>query len=197
MTINTSIISKLQDEAFGKTSNLGDARVLAVDEKYIKSFYPMKGQVPALKRADNALKADVDLFVKIMELQNAINTSNSTKRSLSPKGISVYDFDDTLAFSKSKIIVTMPSGKVTRITPAKFATDATKLEKQGAQFDFSELAMEMAQIDDGIGDIRAQLREDMGKHHSEVQNQMLVMPLENYDAGSAVATTTISLILTP
>ena len=48
------------------------------------------------------------------------------------------------------------------------------------QFDFSELAMEMAQIDDGIGDIRAQMREDMGKHHSEVQNKMLVMPLEYY-----------------
>ena len=62
------------------------------------------------------------------------------------------------------------------------------------QFDFSELAMEMAQIDDGIGDIRAQLREDMGKHHAEVQNQMLVMPLENYDAGSAVATSTVANI---
>ena len=62
------------------------------------------------------------------------------------------------------------------------------------QFDFSELAMEMAQIDDGIGDIRAQLREDMGKHHAEVQNAMLVMPLENYDAGSAVATTTVANI---
>ncbi len=48
------------------------------------------------------------------------------------------------------------------------------------QFDFSELAMEMAQIDDGIGDIRAQMREDMGKHHAEVQNKMLVMPLEHY-----------------
>ena len=48
------------------------------------------------------------------------------------------------------------------------------------QFEFSELAMEMAAIDDGIGDIRAQLREDMGKHHSEVQNAMLVMPLEHY-----------------
>ena len=62
------------------------------------------------------------------------------------------------------------------------------------QFDFSELAMEMAAIDDGIGDIRAQLREDMGKHHAEVQNAMLVMPLENYDAGSAVATTTVANI---
>ena len=48
------------------------------------------------------------------------------------------------------------------------------------QFEFSELAMEMAQIDDGIGDIRAQMREDMGKHHAEVQNKMLVMPLEFY-----------------
>ena len=48
------------------------------------------------------------------------------------------------------------------------------------QFDFSELAMEMAAIDDGIGDIRAQMREDMGKHHAETQNKMLVMPLEFY-----------------
>tara|TARA_R100000278_G_scaffold123273_1_gene112571 strand:+ start:4795 stop:6129 length:1335 start_codon:yes stop_codon:yes gene_type:complete len=48
------------------------------------------------------------------------------------------------------------------------------------QFDFSELAMEMAQIDDGIGDIRAQMREDMGKHHAEAQNLMLVSPLEAY-----------------
>ena len=57
------------------------------------------------------------------------------------------------------------------------------------QFSFSELAMEMAQIDDGIGDIRAQLREDMGKHHAEVQNQMLVMPLEAYDPKTAYDTT--------
>jgi hypothetical protein len=48
------------------------------------------------------------------------------------------------------------------------------------QFNFSELAMEMAAIDDGIGDIRAQMREDMGKHHAEVQNKMLTMPLEVY-----------------
>ena len=54
------------------------------------------------------------------------------------------------------------------------------------QFDFSELAMEMAQIDDGIGDIRAQMREDMGKHHAESQNLMLMAPLEAY--GDTAAT---------
>jgi hypothetical protein len=48
-------------------------------------------------------------------------------------------------------------------------------------FDFSELSMEMAKIDDGVGDIRAIVREDMGKFHAEVQSKMLLTPLENYD----------------
>ena len=56
------------------------------------------------------------------------------------------------------------------------------------QFSFSELSMEMAAIDDGIGDIRAQLREDMGKHHAEAQNSMLVMPLEFYSPTTAYGT---------
>jgi hypothetical protein len=48
-------------------------------------------------------------------------------------------------------------------------------------FEFSELALEMAKIDDGVGDLRSLIREDMGKHHAEVQNKMLLMPLEAYD----------------
>ncbi len=55
------------------------------------------------------------------------------------------------------------------------------------QFDISELAMELAQIDDGLGDIRAIIREDMGKAHAEAQNKMLVMPLEFYGEVSALA----------
>ena len=52
-------------------------------------------------------------------------------------------------------------------------------------FEFSELGMELAAIDDGVGDIRAIIREDMGKHHAETQSRMLVMPFENYDDGTA------------
>ena len=44
-------------------------------------------------------------------------------------------------------------------------------------FGYSEVAAEMAKIDDGIGDIRNIVREDMGKFHAEVQSKMLVMPL--------------------
>ena len=52
------------------------------------------------------------------------------------------------------------------------------------QFDYSELAAEMAKIDDGVGDLRALIREDMGKFHAEIQSKMIVMPLEHYDSSS-------------
>jgi len=55
------------------------------------------------------------------------------------------------------------------------------------QFDISELAMEMAQIDDGLGDIRSIIREDMGKAHAEAQNKMLLMPLGAYGEAAALA----------
>ena len=55
------------------------------------------------------------------------------------------------------------------------------------QFDISELAMEMAQIDDGLGDIRAIIREDMGKAHAEAQNKMLLMPVQVYGEVAALA----------
>ena len=54
-------------------------------------------------------------------------------------------------------------------------------------FSFSELAIEMAKIDDGVGDIRALIREDMAKHHAEVQNKMLLMPLQQYNAHDTAA----------
>ena len=57
------------------------------------------------------------------------------------------------------------------------------------KFEFSELAMELAAIDDGVGDIRAIIREDMGKHHAEVQNKMLLTPLETYSAAGITGLT--------
>ena len=67
------------------------------------------------------------------------------------KGISVFDFDDTLAKTKSKVIAKVdvyeegwlwgyygPKTRTLKLTPAEFAKDAALLEKMGAIFDFSE-----------------------------------------------------------
>ena len=60
------------------------------------------------------------------------------KASKKIKGISVFDFDDTLAFSKSMVIVNLSNGTTQKITPAEFASEAELLEENGAEFDFSE-----------------------------------------------------------
>ena len=71
----------------------------------------------------------------------------SKARTLNPpkKGISVFDFDDTLAKTKEKVTVYMPyyaPGSTTEatmeLTPAEFAEQAQDLESMGASFDFSQ-----------------------------------------------------------
>ena len=41
-------------------------------------------------------------------------------------------------------------------------------------FDMSEVAVFLADKDDGMGDIRSVLKEEMGKHHAEMVNKMLL-----------------------
>ena len=53
------------------------------------------------------------------------------------KGISVFDFDDTLAKTKEKVIVNKKDGSTVEISAAKFAETAGELETDGATFDFS------------------------------------------------------------
>ena len=54
------------------------------------------------------------------------------------KGISVWDFDDTLATTKSNVLYTMPDGTEGTLTAEQFAKQGEDLLDQGAEFDFSE-----------------------------------------------------------
>ena len=75
----------------------------------------------------------IDMLAKIDKAVALSKTANRPK-----KGISVFDFDDTLAQTKSMIIVTMPNGKTSKINATEFAAKSEQLELQGATFDFSE-----------------------------------------------------------
>ena len=75
--------------------------------------------------------------------QKAIDNGRSTKFSKSPKKIRVFDFDDTLARTKSNVLYTMPDGSKGKIDAATFAKDAGKMEAEGAVFDFSEFSKVM------------------------------------------------------
>ena len=142
-SIGTEVLSAIQDDVHGITSSLGDLRIFAIPENQIKSFYPTQGNIQAFSRGQRELetyldKLSLNKLSEIQSKQQAIDNSRKRSYSINPNGISVYDFDDTLAFSDSKIIVTMPNGKVKKITPAQFAAQDETLKAQGATFDFSE-----------------------------------------------------------
>ena len=50
----------------------------------------------------------------------------------------VFDFDDTLARTKSKVKYTMPDTSTGELTAEEFAKEGTNLEDLGAKFDFSD-----------------------------------------------------------
>ncbi|GAF86448.1 unnamed protein product, partial [marine sediment metagenome] len=81
-------------------------------------------QVPNQEILDNLGNAD-------QAMANARNPEAPAKK------IRVFDFDDTLARSNSKVLYEMPDGAEGSLNATQFAERAGELEAQGATFDFS------------------------------------------------------------
>ena len=120
-------------------------------------FRQIKGEITP-KQA----KAEMDSYLKLVTPKKSIKYSTSKKQNESnkeylqrmkkldkalevardpnapEKGISIFDFDQTLANTKEKVIVTTPDGKTKKIGAQEFAEKAAELEEQGAEFDFKE-----------------------------------------------------------
>lgn len=79
------------------------------------------------KRSKNAVKA--------------VSLANNAKTPV--KGISVWDFDDTLAKTKSNVLYTMPNGTKGKLTAEEFAKTGDRLANEGAVYDFSEFSKVM------------------------------------------------------
>jgi hypothetical protein len=86
-----------------------------------------------VKASDNAVNG----------IKNDIKTKaivNSFKLSKTAKGISVFDFDDTVGLTKSNVLYTMPDGTKGKLNGAEFAAQGSSLLEAGAEFDFSEFS---------------------------------------------------------
>ena len=152
--ISTSLISvetgKTISEELG-IDEKGRATNKNIETSKQKAFN--KNPKSKFSKAANIPKLINDLNNYDKALRNARNL-NAPK-----KGISIFDFDDTLATSKSKVIVTV-DGKTKKITPAEFAKQHSKLEEQGAQFDFSEFNKV---VDGKPGPLAAKLKKAIDK----------------------------------
>ena len=145
-TLGTELFSAIQDDALGTTSKLGDFRGLTVDTGSYNTFLTSEGiqAIEYIKRQNLSIEFINEVISKT-NVDNYINNQNKTDAlsiALDPntdvKGISVFDFDDTLAQTKSNVLYTLPDGTTGKIDATQFAAQSAELETRGAKFDFSE-----------------------------------------------------------
>jgi hypothetical protein len=75
-----------------------------------------------------------------LQINNSTAIERSLMRSKENKGISVLDFDDTLARTKSNVLYTMPDGERGKLNAEEFAKSGQDYLDRGAVFDFSEFS---------------------------------------------------------
>jgi hypothetical protein len=92
----------------------------------------------------NIPESRISYVKNIPNIKKNNNTSevitNSAKLSKAAKGISVFDFDDTVGLTKGSVLYTMPNGKKGKLNAEEFAKNGSKLLNEGAEFDFSEFS---------------------------------------------------------
>ena len=107
-----------------KSGKLTAYEALDPDQKFI-----VMQEVPG----SPIVKQTIDLMATSDEAIKFSRNADAPK-----KGISVWDFDDTLATTKSNVLYTMPDGTEGTLTAEQFAKQGELLLEEGAVFDFSE-----------------------------------------------------------
>ena len=97
-----------------------------IDAEYMRSL--MDQNHPSVKMSRSPKQTQT--------IAEAVSFSRSTNNET--KGISVLDFDDTLATTKSNVLFTAPDGTTGKLTAEEFARRGSNLLEQGYVFDFSE-----------------------------------------------------------
>jgi len=90
-----------------------------------------------LKVAASVPGTPVENTIAIMKMSDTA-IDNARDADADSKGISVWDFDDTLATTKSNVLYIMPDGTEGVLNAEQFAKRGDELLQQGAEFDFSE-----------------------------------------------------------
>mgnify|MGYP003146361717 CR=1 FL=1 len=83
-------------------------------------------------------KFSKDNFTSERIIDDAVLFSRSSKNK--PKGITILDFDDTLATTKSMINFTRPDGTKGKLNAEQYAATYEELAAKGYEFDFSEFS---------------------------------------------------------
>ncbi len=143
-TKNNPNIIEVQNKLVEEVQNKDNTVTSKVAQERINTFEPIgikqsKAGKLNVKNLGDKVSADQSI-VKQTETLSNYDKALSLGRNLNTpaKGISVFDFDDTLAKTKEKVLYTKLDGSQGSLTAQQFAEQATDLESNGVTFDFSE-----------------------------------------------------------
>ena len=152
--------SKFRDrkKVDAKTMGLGDKKMYYIQKSRMRNMYDILANKPsaesladrvALENANEELrvgnakraKDKISLPEQTKKFKNYDKALKMANRLNAPeKGISILDFDDTLAKTTSKVRYTLPDGTKGKINATDFAAKSAALEAAGAKFDYSEFS---------------------------------------------------------
>jgi len=141
----TKHLTNVMDKKGGANNDTDFNRVKFLNKKDIDATVSADGRSYLQVLADVEIKKQLSKFVndakaKVEEkagVDNAVKFSRTVNES---RGITVLDFDDTLATSKSNVLYTTPDGKKGKLTAEQFAKQGADLLAQGYVYDFSEFS---------------------------------------------------------
>ena len=137
---------KLEDPSTFDKFDMVDVLARQMFPKEANSNDVKSGKITAYEALDPDQQFEIMVKVPGTPVENTIavmyisdNAIKFARNADAPsKGISVWDFDDTLATTKSNVLYTMPDGTEGVLNAEQFAKQGEELLQQGAEFDFSE-----------------------------------------------------------
>ena len=124
--------------------SLKDSKVDPMSEEWAEAYKLLNNKKTENKNRLSLLPSGVmpDNENNSYMVDSSIKMTDALDNSIKPnapiKKIRVFDFDDTLATTKSDVLFTTPDGVEGRLTAEKFAMDGARLLSEGYVFDFSE-----------------------------------------------------------
>ena len=166
-SLGSEFMSAIQDRVLGETSVLDDLRVYSLTTEQQNSFTTLDGVLGSeyvkKKALLNKVIQDLGKQQRVAESKNetfyvgtkplrfssndeVLNSftvldkaANIARTPNAPiKKIRVFDFDDTLARTKSNVLYTMPDGTTGKLTAEEFAKKGDAMVTKGVKWDFSE-----------------------------------------------------------
>ena len=169
-TVNQNLIQYQNNAIYDMFEKNMDPKVVKerLTAEYTKNVNVKKTQrVDTNAKENKILNPKATTTAQKKTMINSFETKAKANKVLGKKakGISVFDFDDTLAKTKEKVIVTNVDGTVNEISASEFAKQAGILTEAGATFDFSNF--ENVSLDTAEGPLADLARKRQGKFGSK------------------------------